>query len=122
MITEPQPNLRLSTRSKPHQKITVKKMPKEIHNLVKDRASDLGKKVPTYCRIVLEHSIDYKEEYKGKFTNRIKDESTYGTEINIPLESKEFLNHLVEWDPFGDEKKSDIALNIIRKHLEIRSW
>jgi hypothetical protein len=121
-MSSPEPNLKLSTRSKPHQKITIKKMPKEIYDLVKLRSDTLGKKIPTYCQIVLESAMEHQTEYKGKFKNPIKDDDTFGSEINIPLISKDFLKNLVAWDPFGDEKKSDIALNILRKHLEVHEW
>ncbi|HWB61965.1 MAG TPA: hypothetical protein VG603_00540 [Chitinophagales bacterium] len=120
--SEPQPELMLSKQLTPKQKITLKRIPNELYLDLKTRANKLGKKVPTYCRIVLEHASKHRNDYKGKFRNAIDDEDKYAEEINIPISSKQFIKDLEKWNPFGDGKKSEIAINILRKHTEVRTW
>lgn len=116
------PNLKLLKRETPLQKISLNKIPKELYEKIESRADQLGKEVPVYCRIVLEHALENKNDYRGRHSTALRNSRTYGEVIHIPLQSLKFLENLEQWDPFGDGKKNKIALNILRKHLEVRSW
>jgi len=32
------------------------------------------------------------------------------------------MEQFVKWDPYGVDKKNEIALSILKKHLEVRAW
>jgi len=119
---EPAPNLKLKPREKPFQKITINSMPKSIYDLLKKRADRLNKAVPQYCRVVLEHAIENQENYTGPLKSNFPAHTCIPGAIHIPIVDKNFMGRLVKWDPYGVEKKNAIALSIIKKHLDVRSW
>ncbi len=116
------PKLKLAERETPLKKISLTNVPKEIYEELERRSDQLGKRIQVYCRIVLEHAMEYKNDYAGPNFRLLQDPRHYGEQIHIPIASSEFLDDLVRWDPFGDGKKNKIAINILRKHLEVRSW
>lgn len=119
---EPQPVLKLKPRKKPLQKITINRMPKSVYDPLHNRASKFSKKVPIYCRIVLEHAIENKEDYSGPLKKAYPEDICIPTAIHIPIVNKEFMEKLGEWDPYGVDKKNAIAMSILKKHLEVRKW
>jgi hypothetical protein len=121
MANEPQPNLKLTPQEIPPQKINITHMPLRLYNELLIRANKLGKKVSIYCRIVLEHAVDHREHYNGVYESEMPIDS-FSSAIHVPVKNKEFMQTLLEWDPYGHRKRTDIALSILRKHLEVRKW
>ena len=119
---EPQPQLKLESQETPHQKISISRMPISVYDPLNERANSLQKRVPNYCRIVLEHAVDHKEDYEGPLAHKYPENPCYHRAIHIPIVNKEFMNQLLEWDPFGQRQRTKIALSILRKHLETRKW
>jgi hypothetical protein len=119
---EPTPSLRLRERTQPFQKITINRMPTLLYNQLEQRANRLNKSVAVYCRVVLEHAINHQSDYSGGLKNNYPHDSCYPKAINIPIADKTFLTDLFDWDPYGVCKRTLIALSILKKHLEVRTW
>jgi len=119
---EPQPILKLDQQEKPLQKISISHMPLGLYNDLVARADRLGKKIPTYCRIILEHAIESPADYEGPYERDLQKDKGFSPAIHIPIKDKAFMRDLYEWDPYGHRKRTDIALSILRKHLEVRRW
>jgi len=119
---EPQPMLKLKDRGKPLQKITIADMPVDLYKELKKRASRYNRKVTDYCRIVLEHAMEYKDDYKGPILRGYNDEVSISEKIHVPLIDKEFKENLVKWDPYGVRIQPRLVLSILKKHIEVRTW
>ncbi|MGD2215919.1 MAG: hypothetical protein PVJ64_04160 [Gemmatimonadales bacterium] len=119
---EPQPVLKLDIREKPYQKITINRMSLELYNQLKRRADKLNKTVPVYCRVVLEHAANYRQHYKGPLQSTYSEDAAHRSALTIPLKDREFLEELRAWDPYGVDMNTKIALSILKKHLEVRTW
>lgn len=120
---EPQPSLRLEPQDKPPQKININQMPLTLFEELEERAGLLGgKKVPQYCRIVLEHAIEHQSEYAGPYKKALLRPKVFSKPLHIPLKGRDFMQKLVDWDPYGQRMKTDIAISILRKHIEVRRW
>jgi hypothetical protein len=122
MPKEPQPNLKLSSQEKPPQKISINNMPLSIHQALEERANKVQRKVSTYCRVVLEHAVTHQADYEGPLNGRYPASPAHNAPVHIPVKDKDFMKELYAWGPFGLSKRTEIALSILKKHLEVRSW
>lgn len=116
------PTFPLPEREKPYQKITVKKMPEMLKDKLADRAKRMNKEIHEYCRIVIEHACHHQAEYAILITEGMMNGRFSPGEVSIPMQGKAFLEKLRKWDPFGDRDNSKIAVSLLTKHLEVRSW
>lgn len=119
---EPQPTLKLKDRGKPLQKITIPNMPVDLYKELNQRAKRYSRKVRDYCRIVLEHAMDHKADYKGPLVRNYNDEVSISEKIHVPLLDKDFKEGLVQWDPYGVKIQPLLVLSILKKHVEVRTW
>lgn len=101
----------------------MEKFPGHLLTEIKKRASLCMQKPAVYCRAVLEHANQKanRNEYEQPL-EKLHPSKEVSEKIHIPLESREFLDGLTEWAPFGLTVKHDIALAILKKHMEIRKW
>ena len=120
--SEPQPNIKLKKRKKPLQKITITSMSVDMHKELQRRAAKYNKKVKDYCRIVLEHAIEHKNDYKGPINKTYNENVCVSDNIHIPLYDKEFKEELIEWDPYGVKFQPEIVKSLLKKHIEVRTW
>ena len=98
-------------------------MPKELFDELTTRSRNLNKKLPVYCRIILEHAMNTQGVYGGKPISSLDDGLNYAsTEINIPVLNKKFLEAFKKWAPWGDEYANRTALAILTQHVEINEW
>jgi hypothetical protein len=114
--------VKLEKRQTPLQNITISRMPISVYEPLQKRASKLCQSVPVYCRIILEHALKHKDEYSGAYKTVYADSPCHSSAVTIPLLNKEFKVALKEWDPYGVEQYTKIALSIVKKHLEVKPW
>jgi hypothetical protein len=50
------------------------------------------------------------------------DNPCHNEAIHIPIRSKKIIEELFEWDPFGVGRRTEIAMSLLKKHLEVRDW
>lgn len=122
VMTDPLPNLRLAPQEKPNQKISVNRMPTSVYTLLAERAGKLNRKVSSYCRIVIEHALANRKDYEGPLTQGYTDNPCHNEAIHIPIQSKKIMDELFAWDPFGVGRRTEIAMSLLKKHLEVRNW
>ena len=122
------PDLRLQERAKPLQKITLDRMPEKVLGDVKERAFRLQQKPANYVRIVLEHAersenrSDYEKPLSSSSRTYNSDKLSTET-LHVPLQSREFLQRLIKWAPYGLKVKRDIAMAILKRHLDVvKDW
>jgi len=121
-MVEAIPNVKLAKQKLPLQKIVISHMPTSLYDELRRRAGRLNRRVNIYCRIVLEHAMTHKDDYTGLIGRDYDDQMRAARDVSIPVVDKAFLDALVAWDPYGVEKKTKIALGILKKHVEVRSW
>jgi hypothetical protein len=119
---EPQPRLKLQPQEKPHQKISISHMPASLYKALERRARRVLKTVPNYCRVVLEHALEHKADYTGPLSEEHADGNSHEKAVHIPILNKKFMRELHDWDPYGLNQKTLIALSVLRRHLEVRTW
>ena len=119
---EPQPILLLGEREQPYQKISVLDMPMELYTELNRRAQRFNKQLKDYCRVVLEHAIQHKDDYTGPIDKQYDERVAVNQRVHIPLVDKAFKQALVAWDPYGLKKQTAIVKSILKKHIEVRSW
>jgi hypothetical protein len=115
------PNLRLQARSKPFQKITLNDIPEQIMEEVLQRAYRLQQKPAVYVRIVLEHAelAENRNDYELPLSRKYRPGKVSTKTLHVPLQSRDFLERLLEWAPYGLRVKRDIAMAILKRHLDI---
>ncbi len=117
------PNLKLKPRdSNPYARITIKRLPMGLLDQLRDRAQKMNKRLPIYCRIILEHAANHPSDYDKLITKGFAGEELISHEINIPVVNKQFLENLKDWDPFGDETANRIATTLLIKHFDEHDW
>jgi len=119
---EPQAELKLGPRERPLQRITINRMPQSLNKELAKRASRLSKSVPKYCRIVLEHALEYRKDYEGSLDRAWPDQPWVEKPVTVPVANRKFNERLKKWDPLGNGTLNDIAVALLKKHLEVRSW
>jgi hypothetical protein len=122
VMTHPQPNLRLAPQEKPKQKISLYRMPTSVHTPLAERAGKLNRNVSSYCRIIIEHALANRKDYEGPLTTSYMDNPCHNEAIHIPIRSKKIIEELFAWDPFGVGRRTEIAMSLLKKHLEVRDW
>jgi hypothetical protein len=121
-VPKNEPILNLKPQKSPKQKISVTRMPLDLYAELSRRAALLGQSVRRYCRIVLEEAERNRSEYRPPFRQNYVDSPCHGEAIHIPIESRQFMDKLRSWEPFGQTVKAKIAICLLRKHLEVREW
>lgn len=118
---EPSPNLKLKDPKKPLQIITISRMPASLYDELKTRADKYSQKINRYCRIILEHAYEHRNDYEG-IIERTYNSKSYSEKVHIQLLDDAFKKGLKDWDPYGVKTYPDIALSILKKHIETRKW
>jgi hypothetical protein len=118
----PEPNLRVEKRVRPLLTIVVANVPENVARVAIDRAQRLNLSLRQYWRVVLEHAVRYREWYEDLEVRRYPLKRGYLKVVRVPIRDKRFASELLYWRRYGLESDSEVALEILARHLAIASW